>query len=192
MNSSPQLQRIESSSAAGKVSPLLLFQSAENETQAGFLAQAMPSLLEASQGQYMALVAGEKGTWRTLADVGTSQPLPSDLLAEVLDGEQPQVAQGWVAAALSPRSGKAELLVVHFAEPASQDDLSRIDALAALLHVSLEQVRLRQSQQRRVRRGGGGLRPGDRGDGGRCAVHHRMRLRSLLGPLDTARGVFSS
>ena len=150
-----------------------LLQYATNAQGLGDLAQGtFPGLAEAIGADYVAVAAPSAGRWAVVAEWGYArkdkqpsppaplpegeesfEPLPIDLLAEVLDRETPRSASNWVAAPLASRIAEAEVLVVHV--PSSKNVppiLSAIEQLAPVVHQAITGIRQRESDRRRLRR----------------------------------------
>ncbi|MEQ8787221.1 MAG: sigma-54-dependent Fis family transcriptional regulator [Pirellulaceae bacterium] len=122
------------------------------ETASRYLSGATAALAGSVGADYIALVRGQKGTWRTLAESGLERPLPEELLADVLDGDRLVVAGQWLAAPIAPKTQRGELVVLHL--PHAIDD-GRHQQFAQLLQPfqqALEEVRLRERQAHRIRR----------------------------------------
>ena len=130
--------------------PRLLAWQHEAADPAELIRLALLGLLEVIEGDYAALVRNDAGQWLIEGATGRAQPLPWDLLSEVLDGDEPVVLGGWRAAPLAPRSGESDILVIHGAQRVV--DAPTTQALASGLRVALEAVRGRAHQQRRIRR----------------------------------------
>jgi Nif-specific regulatory protein len=138
----------------------LLRHGIEAEEVGPLVAAAFPGLMAALGADYIAVASAMGGRWSVVGEAGAAQPLPVDLLADVLDREVVQESSGWVAAPLSPRSPEAEVLVVHqqVAEgdspisAAQKSGQSPIEKLAPTVRQAISAVRRRAAQQRRLRR----------------------------------------
>jgi len=130
----------------------LLLLAAEHEAPIDFVEDALPPLMAAGPGDYLALVRGERGKWHTLAATGLEKNVPLDLLAEVLDREAAQRDGQWVAAPLPQRSAPGEVLVMHAVAGASDGNAAMVATLANLLAAALTSVRKRYRQQHRITR----------------------------------------
>lgn len=119
---------------------------------AAFLQQALPLLCHAQGVDFAALAKGEKGVWRTVAAAGLTRPLPTELLAEVLDTDRSTPAHEWFVAPLAPRSGWGELVCLHRQSGGWAADQNSIQQALDWLRVGLEQVRQRERDQKRLRR----------------------------------------
>jgi Nif-specific regulatory protein len=118
-----------------------------------WLDSALPALLAALGGDYVALVSGTGGRWTVSADVGRVSNVPAELLAEALDREAVRQQGPWLAAPLAPRAVPVEALVVHFNTPGeAASGEAAFGSLATVFHEALENVRQRQQHQRRIRR----------------------------------------
>ena len=118
-----------------------------------YLSDALPAILSAATGDFVALTAPRGGHWATTAEAGNRRSLPVDLLAEVLDREGPGTQQEWVAAPLAPRTPAAGALVLHCA-PATQPHkaLATLARLTPILYEGLSAVDYRYRNLRRIRR----------------------------------------
>jgi transcriptional regulator with GAF, ATPase, and Fis domain len=143
-------EALNSSGLMQEYAPHLLVWQMESPNVNDLLRQALTGLLDVIEGDFAALVRSEGGSWKQLSVSGRSQPLPWDLLSEVLDGDEPVVLGGWRVAPLAPRRGSGELLVVHGAQRVV--DAVAMQALADGLHVAMEGVRQRTRMEQRVRR----------------------------------------
>src|SRR5690606_10661978 len=121
--------------------PRLLAWQDEAQDAGELLQLALSGLLEVIDGDFAAVVRTTAGQWHTEAASGRAQPLPWEMLGDVLDNEQPAVLGSWRAAMLAPRSDESELLVVHAAQKVV--DGPAMQALASALHVALSSVRER-------------------------------------------------
>ncbi|HTN76571.1 MAG TPA: sigma-54-dependent Fis family transcriptional regulator [Pirellulaceae bacterium] len=120
------------------------------ETAAVALQQALPALRTATQTDFVAVVRGEKGRWRTLGIAGNERALPTELLAESLDQMQTVSRVPWHVAPLDSQASSGELLAIYRSGGAS-GSLAMIE-LAELLRVMLLDVRARQRRDRRIER----------------------------------------
>ena len=134
------------------LSQQLLLLVAEHEDPKDFVEAALPPLMTAGRGDFMALVRGERGKWHTLAATGLGKDSPLELLAEVLDREAPWQDGPWVAAPLPQRSAPGEVLLIHSTAGADDGCAATMAALAALLGAAIATVRDRHRQQRRIAR----------------------------------------
>ncbi|MEN6457341.1 MAG: sigma-54-dependent Fis family transcriptional regulator [Thermoguttaceae bacterium] len=136
----------------------------EAEDVATVFQGAASALLRATGGDYVALAAAVAGRWTVVAESGLHRPLPTDLLAEVLDRETPLAASEWAAAPLGSRSESGHVLVAHVAamtsaqavrpsgESADRTAISVMEQVAPFYHRVAKAVELRTSNARRVRR----------------------------------------
>src|SRR6187401_1707032 len=65
----------------------LAWRSSVTESSAGFVAQGLPLVAAAINGEFAAVTVLDAGRWRIVADFGARRSLPSDLMAEALDRE---------------------------------------------------------------------------------------------------------
>jgi len=119
------------------------------------LEAALPLTREALQVEHVTLAAADRGVWSSEATVGPSRPLPTDLLAEVLDSHQTQSNATWCAAPLvseeqvdDAATEVQEVLAVS-GDGASPD---RLSAAATALATALAVVRNREADGRRLLR----------------------------------------
>ena len=108
-------------------------------------AMALPAVMTASGGDYLALVAAETGRWSVVGDSGRPRSLPIDLLSESLDRED-SVAQGeWAAVPLGQRGTTVRALVLHGGDSESLP-LAILKNIAALLDDQIAVLRQRYQQ----------------------------------------------
>ena len=118
-----------------------------------YLSDALPAILSAATGDFVALTAPRGGHWATTAEAGNRRSLPVDLLAEVLDREGPGTQQEWVAAPLAPRTPAAGALVLHCASATQPHKaLATLARLTPILYEGLSAVDYRYRNLRRIRR----------------------------------------
>jgi Nif-specific regulatory protein len=136
----------------------LLWRAAALDSATAYLAAALPIVLQATGGDFAAVVFPEEGRWRVVAQSGPRQKLPFELFAEAADQESLAADQGWLVRLLARHSNEPELLAVHVAEkslaagPPSAALKSLIGGLAATLATALRAVRARHAQRRRIQR----------------------------------------
>src|SRR5438067_6902135 len=106
-------EAIQSEPKLAETAAKLFYLAATEPQSAVFLNQAMPQVSQALGAEFLALVHGEKGIWRTLASVGVPRGLPAELLAESLDADGPITRGDWYVAPLQPRSGSGEMICVY-------------------------------------------------------------------------------
>lgn len=136
-----------SSAEMGNLASRLLASAATATTTSLFLEQALAAVRQVVAAEFVAVVRGEKGRWRTLGIAGNERALPTDRFAEVLDTETPQSATPWHIAPLDPRGTGGELLAIY-----KNGSLATLAEIAALLQVALGNVRERQRRERRIER----------------------------------------
>jgi Nif-specific regulatory protein len=127
----------------------ILWKSCSTEDIAPLLVQSLAAILSAIGADFIALVQLREGRWMTDGETGARRPLPTDLLAEVLDRETAAAEGPWTAAPLAARDAASGVLVAHFARPTS-DAITSLDALAAALAAALASVHKRESQKHRT------------------------------------------
>ncbi|MEX2176571.1 MAG: sigma-54-dependent Fis family transcriptional regulator [Pirellulaceae bacterium] len=134
---------------AETVSKIFYWAAAESDATA-FLRQALPLVSQTLGGEYLALVKGEKGQWRTLGSAGRRQSLPEALLAEALDQGAAVVREDWYAAPLSRHSATGEILVAFRTWTSAIEQGGTLDTMAQWLHTALAQIRRREREAQRV------------------------------------------
>jgi transcriptional regulator with GAF, ATPase, and Fis domain len=118
---------------------------------ADYLRHALPLGAQAVGSEYLAIVQGAKGQWRTLGAAGQERRPPTDLLAEALDENQAVARGDWYAAPLRPSADAGELLVAYRL-PATADRLRTLTTLARILGECLDLVRQRQRERQELTR----------------------------------------
>jgi transcriptional regulator with GAF, ATPase, and Fis domain len=130
---------------------LELLRSAGTASRASKYAEvALPRIASALPAEYVALAAPRSGRWTIVAESGNRDPLPVELLGEVLDSESGRAAGPWAAVPLAPREPSSEVLLARAARP--DDVLPRLAQIAAVLREGLFTIRRRESDARRIRR----------------------------------------
>lgn len=130
----------------------LFYFAATGVDSAVFLTQSLPLVCQALEGEYLALVDGQKGVWRVLGASNPHGSLPIDLLAESLDADAPVQRGDWYVAPLNPRSGSGEMLC---ALRTWNQDLERhgtLETTRLWLAEGLAQVRAREHDRKRTQR----------------------------------------
>ncbi len=115
------------------------------------LATVLPELAPALKADYLAVVRLSRGEWSIVAESGGKQPLPIELLADVLDEDEPKSSGPWAAAALEPKAASGELLLAH-RSAAPPQGAETVDALAKICGEAWRAVRERRGRQRRIER----------------------------------------
>jgi transcriptional regulator with GAF, ATPase, and Fis domain len=124
---------------------------ASDEPEA-WAAQCLASLVAACGGDYAAVVTVRSGQWHAWAEMGPSRPLPTDLLAAVLDEEAGRTAGPWLAVPLGVRQPPVESLLLHVISGGSEKTLRQLKLLAPVVRQSLQSLRARQRDQQRLLR----------------------------------------
>src|SRR5688572_20395842 len=75
-----------------------------------FLRHALPIAAQTLGGDYLAVLKGEKGKWRTLAASAPERAVPPEMLADAMDQDATLSRGEWHATPLSPHSGSGEIL----------------------------------------------------------------------------------
>jgi Nif-specific regulatory protein len=136
------------------VSAKLFYWTATEHDLTAYLQQALTLVCETLEGEYLAIAKGEKGQWRTLGSSGPRRPLPTGLLAEVLDRDLPAGEGDWYVAPLSPGSLSGEMLAAFrpWSKADAQNSKRRFEALSEWLRIGVEQIRTRQQERDRATR----------------------------------------
>lgn len=125
----------------------LLMSAAASPTTSLFFEQALVAVREVLAAEFVAVVRGEKGRWRTLGIAGNERALPTERFSEVLDSEAPLNRPPWQIAPLDPRGVSGELLAIY----KTTGNVPLVE-VTDLLRVSLGAVRERQRRERRIER----------------------------------------
>ena len=121
-----------------------LFNSAAAESDPlQFLGRALPLVGQAMESDYVAVVQGARGRWRTIASWGPMRPLPTELFSEALDTGQRVERGDWLISPLSPQTASGELLAAYEPRKPSSEREQKLDVLRQWLATALEQVRAR-------------------------------------------------
>ncbi|MBL7041020.1 MAG: sigma-54-dependent Fis family transcriptional regulator [Pirellulaceae bacterium] len=142
----------EHSQILSDLSRQFLLLAAECEAPNEFLEDALPSLMAAAGGDYIALLRGERGKWRSLACAGLEKTPPVELAAEALDREGGVNDADWAAVPLAQRSSPGEVLAIHLTEPKAGRQTADVSVLVPLVDAALSSIRLRLRQHRRIDR----------------------------------------
>jgi hypothetical protein len=108
-----ELPNLDSHPALAETASKLFYWAAAENDAAIFLRQALPLVAQTLGGEYLALVHGAKGQWRTIAASGPQRAIPTELLAESLDRDEPVVRGDWHVGPLAPNAASGELLVAY-------------------------------------------------------------------------------
>lgn len=152
MNSDSILSMLRQANLPADWAPQLFRMAMHAESTEDFLAEALATTRRNFNSEFAAVVRGTRGQWRSLLRQDESTTLPYDLMSDALDQDQAVQADDWVATPLEPRSGKGELLVARWAEPASPHQVQQLVAVATLIDLGLEASRSVESRQRRITR----------------------------------------
>ncbi len=142
-----QSERINSAPGGSNLLVRLIDLSLESAVESEFLASALQMIKDLVGSNGVVLVQGVKGQWRVIAHAGEGNGLPADLLADTLDTEFCQHADGWTAAPLFRPNRSGRLLACDAAI-----DPARFDSMTAAIGLALESFKRRSSQARRVQR----------------------------------------
>ena len=150
---SNELRRIQSQPAVLEPALELFVEQASLTSRADLLSSALPRLATLIGSRLVAVVTLDQGRWRALESVPPGRvELPAALLAEVLDQEHVGCQGMWLAAPLRTRGASGQLLTARLDAAPDRSVQDRFDGLAAALGVALQQLEVRQREQRRVRR----------------------------------------
>jgi Nif-specific regulatory protein len=131
----------------------LLASALQSSDALGFAGKVLPCLLAAAGGDYAALLTGAEGQWAVLVATGSPQAPPVELLAEVLDREQPAMQGHWVASPLETRQAVSEVLAVHLrSSTLAQASTAILRQLGPVLAAGLAAVRRQQADRQRIGR----------------------------------------
>ena len=155
MSISANTQRLDpgKENAGGEIAKLLadlIYLSAAHDSSKSFSQAASSELNSFANATQTVVVQGVKGQWRILGASNQKlkqESLPIELMADVLDREQCQSADGWIAAPLNRPIAAGRLLL----QQADSPNESTFDAMAAALGVSLKAYRVRSGASKRVR-----------------------------------------
>src|SRR5262245_17915890 len=155
MNKQPisrELPTLESHPALAETASRLFYWAATESDAATFLRQALPLVAQTLGGEYLALVQGAKGQWRTIAASGPHRTVPAELTSEALDSDQPVVQGEWHVGPLTPQSASGELLAAFRTWNASVERGGTLETLTQWLAIGLAQVKQRQRDRQRLAR----------------------------------------
>lgn len=150
MNSERNLSSFSFPAELAALAAHMLEVASQAATAALCLERALPAIRQATGSDFVAVLRGEKGRWRTLGIAGSERSLPTELLAEVLDAEGPISRVPWQLAPLEPRAGSGEVLAIY--RPSTAKGPLAIVELAELLRQAIETVRDRQRRDGRIER----------------------------------------
>jgi Nif-specific regulatory protein len=150
--SSPELPALDSHPALAETASRIFYWAAAETDPAFFLRLALPLVCQTLGGEYLAVVQGEKGQWRTLASSGPQRTVPADLLSEALDGDGPVVSGEWYVAPLVLHTQSSELLAAYRTWNTKIERGGALESLAAWLASGLAHVRSRQRDKQQIAR----------------------------------------
>jgi Nif-specific regulatory protein len=130
----------------------LLYWAAAEGDPAAFLTRALAEIAQSLHGDYVAVVKGEKGQWRTIAASGPPRPVPRELLAESLDRNEPVVKGDWYVAPLEPQGATGELFAAYRTWSTSVEREGSLLLLLQWLATALAEVRGRQRDRQQIAR----------------------------------------
>ena len=116
-----------------------------------FLGRAVPLISQTIGSEYVALVQGSRGRWRTIASSGPERSPPTELLSESLDTGQVIARGDWNVSPLSPQSRNGELLVAYLgAGKLTNEREPERRVVEEWLATGLEQVRARHRDKQQI------------------------------------------
>ncbi len=143
--------RVARASSGQNLLPSLIELALSTDEQSQFFDNATEIIHRSSKSPATtAVVQGIKGTWRTIAENGLVCDLPTELFAEVLDGDRLCQANGWIAAPLETPNRSGRLLAQNYAQRSSPT--VEIDSMSAVLAIALAVFRERRQPRRRAER----------------------------------------
>ncbi|HZL90321.1 MAG TPA: sigma-54-dependent Fis family transcriptional regulator [Pirellulaceae bacterium] len=145
------LSNLEAHPALAETASKLFFWAATEKDPLVYLGLVLPLVAQTLGGDYVALTKGEKGIWRTIAASGPQRPLPTDLLAEVLDSGTAISRRDWSVAPLSAQ-GNGELIAAYRTWSNGPQRGGTLETLLGYLHSGLVAVRARQREFNRAQR----------------------------------------
>jgi transcriptional regulator with GAF, ATPase, and Fis domain len=144
--SSDEVQRLQAQSAGAELACQLFQLAAAEHEPAAFLRQALPLVARMLGVDYLAVLQGAKGQWRTVAVSGTERAVPLDLLSEGLDSNEPATRGDWHVRPLAARDFSGEMLAAYHIR------VNQLEMLAPRLAAALAHVRARQRDQQQIAR----------------------------------------
>src|SRR5215208_4386019 len=152
VKSASDVPSLDSHPALAEAASRLFYWAAIETDPAVFLRQALPLICQTLGGEYIAVVQGEKGQWRTLAASGPQRAAPAELLAEALDRDEPAMRGDWYVAPLTEHSASGEMLAAYRTWNTAVERGGTLESLAQWLATGLSQVRSRQRDKEQIAR----------------------------------------
>jgi len=140
-----QSERITTVPGGSDLLVQLINLSLDATSETDFLASSLDLVRKTVNSKGVVLVRGVKGQWRVIANSGSGDSLPVELLAETLDSEKCQESEGWTAAPLFRPNSIGKLIACD-----SSVDLDFFDALTAAVGLALTAVERRFQHRRRA------------------------------------------
>ena len=140
-----QSERIAAVPGGAELLVQLINLSLDAPNESDFLATALDLFRKTVNSKGVVLVRGVKGQWRIIANSGSDDSLPVELLSETLDSEKCQQSEGWTAAPLFRPNSSGKLIACN-----ASVDPDIFDALTAAVGLALIALERRFQQQRRV------------------------------------------
>ncbi len=141
-------ERIERAPIGGKLCSLFTTMLLDSKSEVDFLRSALKTASTELNAQ-LAIVRAIRGTWRILSQQGKFEKLPEDLLAEVLDSQEPRILGPHQAVLLDLQTLSGEILLANQMDPL---DIRKLDATAAALGQTLLLFRHQAQLQSRCER----------------------------------------
>ncbi len=142
-----QSERITAVPGGSELLVQLIDLSLDASTESDFLSSALDLVRKTVNSKGVVLVRGVKGQWRVIANSGSGDSLPVELLAETLDSEKCQQSDGWTAAPVFRPNSSGKLIACD-----SSVDPEMFDALTAAVGLALTALERRFQHRRRAAR----------------------------------------
>ncbi len=147
----PEIDSICLSPEASELAARLLWLSHRCTDVASLLSAALPAISAALDVEYVGVVAAESGRWSLVSDSGQQQPLPLDLLADVLDRETACHEAPWIASPLTISTSVAEVLLLrHTSQPLPDSQRELFEAASVLCREAVASVRQGRRREKRI------------------------------------------
>jgi len=131
----------------------LLWQGDRAASASAYLADALPIILLAAGGCFVAIAQPGDRRWTSVAEAGARQALPRELLAEVLDREIADTQGDWVAVPFGVKNDASQAVAFRCA-PGTQarPALAVLAALAPVVAEQVDAIAARDRDRPRIRR----------------------------------------
>src|SRR4051812_17832390 len=94
---SPLELHLETQPALAETAGRLFYAACHAPSAAAYFQTALAAVKQTAGADFVAIVRGEKGIWRTIAASSAERQLPAELLAEALDADALTRRGDWVA-----------------------------------------------------------------------------------------------